>query len=115
MPEETDRPIAELVEEAYNYGLEEGSGGDPQLLEEEAGGEREALEIAHSTFNQYTQYAHYCNTVLPKLRRMAGYEDRGHGTYQKAPSDQCRDRLDSLVEYFQQGWIDAQLEGTKWE
>lgn len=34
--------------------------------------------------NHFRDFATYSNEVLPELRRMAGYEDAGAGTYQVA-------------------------------
>lgn len=114
MPAKPERSTGELLEEAYNYGLEEGEGGDPSLIEEEAENEEEALEVIYRGWDGYTQGAHYANTVLPNLRRLAGYEDSGHGTYQVCPDEQTSQRHSDLVDSFREGWVDQQLAQTKW-
>jgi hypothetical protein len=45
---------------------------------------------------------------------MAGYSDAGHGTYRVPDRDGCHDRLDMLVDSYQEGFIDGLLDGTEW-
>ena len=46
---------------------------------------RDLVDIEEYHFSQFTETAEWANTVAPDLRAMAGYDDRGHGTYQQEP------------------------------
>lgn len=75
-------------------------------------------------FSHFTESATWANTVAPRLRSMAGYDDEGYGTYQtpvpivlvSEPDDdpatgQLLEEpwhfLDELVESYQSGAFDA--------
>jgi hypothetical protein len=59
-----------LTEEAYRMGHDEFTDVDAESAEE--------IEFSH-----FTGSARWANIIAPKLRAMAGYDDRGHGTYQE--------------------------------
>lgn len=57
-----------LTEKAYKMGFER--------FQDLDGEETEGFDLA-----PFKSGAHWSNTLAPKLRAMAGYDDRGHGTY----------------------------------
>jgi len=59
------------LEEAYNMGYEE--------FFSLSGEETEDFDFA-----PFTDSARWANIILPKLRAMAGFDDRGHGTYRES-------------------------------
>ena len=70
--------------------------------------DREAIEDAYAMGVEVgkisTDSAQYANSVLPKLRQMAGFEDpTGAGTYSSAPDDEAFFDYGSLVEVFWKG------------
>lgn len=122
MPPATDGDIAVVkpyyaVEDAYGLGYDEFE--DAEVPE----GEDPDLEGYHSS-------ARYANTILPRLRAMAGHGDAGHGTYQQgrqvaaihpgaeedrpaeATLTEARHVFDVLIEAFQMGVHDA-ISGTE--
>jgi hypothetical protein len=60
-------------------------------------------------FDGFTSGARWSNTVLPRLRDIAGYSDSmGVGTYTDG-SAECSERLDELVRAYRDGWVDKSL------
>ena len=56
--------------------------------------EQEVIEYAQEftfsnweSFENWKQYAEYSNDVLPNIRRIAGFQDSGIGTYTLYPDD----------------------------
>lgn len=77
--------------------------------------ERETIEDAYAMGVEVgkisTDSAQYVNSVLPKLREMAGFEDStGVGTYSSAPDDEAFFDYGSLIEVFWKG-----TQKTEWE
>jgi len=114
MPGTDHRSTASLEEDAYYYGYEVAGGNNPSVIEDHADSEEEALREIHQAFAQHTESALYANVVLPELRRMAGFEDTGPGTYTRAPSDDVQHRLDGLVSYYEDGYTDGLYHSTRW-
>jgi len=66
------------------------------------------VSVAES-FDGFTSGALWANTVLPRLRDMAGYSDRiGSGTFTDGTTE-CSERLDELVNSYRDGWVDKSL------
>jgi len=66
------------------------------------------VSVAES-FDGFTSGALWANTILPRLRDMAGYSDRlGVGTYTDGTAE-CSERLDELVNSYRDGWVDKSL------
>lgn len=63
---------AELLDKTYQLGFEELSGGDP-------------VERPHEALSHFKEWAHYANTVRPRIRAMCGFSDNFGGTYQDRP------------------------------
>lgn len=111
---------ADTYDEAYAMGFERFEDADePQG---DAGDVEDDIAMALDGFQQG---AAYTNTVLPRLRCMAGYGDAGHGTYQQgrqvafvevgdgddrpieAEHIQSHHIFDELVDLFANGAYDA--------
>jgi len=66
------------------------------------------VSVAES-FDGFTSGALWANTVLPRLRDMAGYSDRiGSGTFTDGTTE-CSERLNELVNSYRDGWVDKSL------
>jgi hypothetical protein len=63
---------ATLLDQAYDMGYSELSGGDPV--------EDPVMALSH-----YQESAHYINTVAPRIRAMCGFSDTKGGTYRDRP------------------------------
>jgi hypothetical protein len=67
-------------------------------------------------WHQFIQCAEYTNTILPKLRQVAGYEDAGFGTYQMVPPDadmtDLRVDLNTLIDCFRAGLEGRELDSV---
>jgi len=74
------------IKEAYEYGREIRRAHDFGNFDVEA------------FFLNFVQDADYVNNVLPELRRIAGYEDAGMGTYTVVPEGKNENRLDTLYD-----------------
>lgn len=65
-------------------------------------------------WHQFIQCAEYCNTILPKLRQIAGYQDAGFGTYTMAPEDaspgSLKADLGTLIDCFRAGLEGRELD-----
>jgi hypothetical protein len=101
------------LEQAYQLGMECGPDGGPIAGIDADTTEEELLQQASEAVSHFTESAHYANHVGPELRRLAGYEDSGMGTYQVQPDREHADRFSTLFEYFQQGFTDAYY--SSWE
>lgn len=102
--------LPEAKEEAYNMGYDEFSGIEADNPED--------TDLA-----PFRDSARYCNHILPRLRAMSGFFDRGHGTYQEGgkvvvvdyPGDrpmggeitETRYVLDEIIEAWDTGAYDA--------
>jgi len=79
MTMETDR---ETRREAYRMGYSDSIELTTEEIQSMTRPDRDPEQSLHETFGYYTDGARWCNTVLPKLRAMAGFSDRnGAGTY----------------------------------
>jgi len=66
------------------------------------------VSVAES-FDHYQSGAKWANTVLPRLRDIAGYSDpTGYGTYTDGSAENS-ERLDELVRAYRDGWVDKSL------
>jgi hypothetical protein len=63
---------AELLDKAYQMGFTELSGGDP-------------VEDPLQALSHWKEYAHYHNTIRPRIRAMCGFSDNFGGTYRDRP------------------------------
>lgn len=86
----------EIRRDAYEYGYDRFEFGDPVP--------REEIDMSF-----FTDTAEYANTVLPRLRRLAGFGDSGFGTY-----TEVRDVIGVSQEAAAElaadaGWIDADV------
>lgn len=97
--------MAETRKEAYEMGFDRFKGLSGEETEE-------------FTFEPFTQSAEWANTILPRLRAMAGYSDSGYGTYTEEntvlvtsedPSAERESRylFDELVDMYRNGAYDA--------
>jgi hypothetical protein len=101
-----DRVQSETEREAYRMGWTDARPVPTQLLLEEYDTVTEAVEETSKDYHHYTESAHYCNIILPRLRELAGYEDAGHGTYSSRPGPAEGMALDTLVDLFRRGYLD---------
>ena len=88
--------IDDVKRAAFDAGFDRFAGVDPVDPEE--------FDLSY-----FTESAEYANTILPRLRQFAGYEDGGYGTYTD-PADTLvvtDDDVDELAS--DAGWIDAQM------
>jgi|APHM01.1.fsa_nt_gi hypothetical protein len=95
----------ETEREAYRRGWSEGGPVPTQTLLERHETVTEAVRDVSEAYHTYTEGAHYCNVVLPRLRELAGFEDGGRGTFQIQPGPAEGMALDRLTEVFRQGYI----------
>jgi hypothetical protein len=67
-------------------------------------------ETAVATYwDGFTSGARWANTVLPRLRDMAGYSDSmGVGTFTGGDPESSK-RLDELIRAYRDGWVDKSL------
>jgi hypothetical protein len=96
--------------EAYGMGYEDMRPDVAQELAGEAGSEEAAIEAAAESLHHLQESALWANTVAPRLRELAGFEDAGYGTFQQAPSGEAQDRFDSLLDSYTEGYTDRVLE-----
>lgn len=84
--------------EACEMGAEiaEGAGREARAMGDDA---RDAAIGFQDSFGQSARFA---NTVDPKLRKLAGCKDSGHGTYTKC-NDKATRKHDELVDAFYNG------------
>lgn len=62
-----------------------------------------------------TDSANWANNIAPKLRALSGYEDEGHGTYQKVPIDLAHEIFnEDALPAFRRGYYDR-AEGKEFE
>jgi len=60
-------------------------------------------------FDGFTSGARWANTVLPRLRDLAGYSDpTGYGTFTDGSTENS-ERLDELIRAYKDGWVDKSL------
>jgi len=91
-----DDSIALTTDEIREYTTETPGADDPEVA------------VAWD-FDSFTSGALWANTILPRLRDMAGYSDRlGVGTYTDGTAE-CSERLDELVNSYRDGWVDKSL------
>jgi len=106
MTMETDR---ETRREAYRMGYSDSIELTTDEIRDMTEDHERPEQSLHENFHYYTSGARWCNTVLPKLRAMAGYDDPGgRGTYTDGGVAEIR-RLDEIVESYRDGWIDKSL------
>jgi len=68
-----------------------------------------AERIVSQDFAGFRSGAHWANTVLPRLRDIAGYSDSmGVGTFTDGSAENS-ERLDELVRAYRDGWVDKSL------
>ncbi len=73
-------------EEAKEKGKEKGKPAGRQIAEREGEMDDDELSIQKTkSLNGLTQSAEYANSILPELRKMAGFEDSGIGTFREVP------------------------------
>jgi hypothetical protein len=101
------------LEQAYQLGMECGPDGGPIAGIDADTTEEELLRLADTGVSHFTESARYANVVAPELRRLAGYEDSGMGTYQVQPDREHADRFSYLFDSFREGFVDAYYES--WE
>jgi hypothetical protein len=91
-----DDSIALTTDEIREYTTETPGADDP------------VVAVA-SGFDGFTSSAQWANTVLPRLRDMAGYSGSfSAGTFH-ADMTECSERLDELVNSYRDGWVDKSL------
>jgi hypothetical protein len=96
------------LDQAYDMGYNEFDG----MLEAESA---EDFDFSH-----FTQYARWANHILPKLRSMSGFSDRGHGTYTEEnnvvlvdePDDEPADGLLMECHHFHEDVVDEYRRGA---
>jgi len=98
----------DVLEKAYELGVEESP-------DEGKGNE-----------SKYREYAHFINTVDPKLRAMAGFTDSGPGTYRVGRHVTVSDGegntenmhvsyvYDAVSKAFSEGFRDGDVEEVSW-
>jgi len=68
-----------------------------------------AERIVSQDFDGFRSGARWANTVLPRLRDIAGYSDSmGVGTFTDGSAENS-ERLDELVRAYRDGWVDKSL------
>jgi hypothetical protein len=93
----------EEIEEAELKAYEMGRRQAPDTLEPD----QTADEVHDSMKRSLPQSSSWANSIEPKLRRLAGYEDPGGmGTYTEAPTEDSVHILDQLVDMFWEGLYD---------
>jgi hypothetical protein len=69
----------------------------------------DAGQALSESFSYFTDSARWANSLLPRLRSLAGYDDTtGVGTYTD-PAGSPPDALDELVGAYRDGWVDKSL------
>lgn len=109
MPETTTPDAAELREEAYMLGYRKTQDVDLHAEMQGIPSRDDVEREAHQAFMHYQETAKYCNNTAPYLRRLAGYGDRGYGTYQECPDRETRELFARLVDAFEDGYVDGML------
>jgi len=99
--------------EAYSMGYEDMRPDVAQEIAGAAESEEGVIEAAAESLHHLQESALWANTVAPKLRELAGFEDAGYGTFQQAPSGEAQDRFDTLLDSYTEGYTDRVLEA--WE
>jgi len=65
---------------------------------------------AHEAFHHHQETATWANKTAPYLRQLAGYGDRGYGTYQECPDRETRELFARLVDRYAAGYVDGMLD-----
>lgn len=99
--------------EAYSMGYEDMRPDVAQEIAGAAESEEAAITAAAESLHHFQESATWANTVAPKLRELAGFEDAGYGTFQQAPSGEAQDRFGTLLDAYTEGYTDRVLEA--WE
>jgi hypothetical protein len=108
MMETTADERTEAYDMGFNDSIELTTDEVREMTARPAGADDPAAAVSES-FAAYTDGARWANSLLPRLRALAEFEDRsGFGTYTVA-SDRAEWRLDELVEAYRDGWVDKTL------
>jgi len=67
------------------------------------------MDIVHESL---TQSARYANFILPQLRKLAGFEDSGTGTYGEGDEENYYN-LEEMYDEFFEGFMEGFREGYK--
>lgn len=106
---ETDRSDRR---EAYDMGFNDSialTTDELEAMQDRPGMGEDASQAVAENFSAYTSGARWANSLLPRLRAMAGYDDTmGTGTYSDG-SQVHAERLDELVAAYRDGWVDKSL------
>jgi hypothetical protein len=98
--------------QAYDMGFDDSialTTDEIRAYTRETPGTDEPETAVASYFDGFTSGARWANTVLPRLRDMAGYSDSmGVGTFTDA-TPESSERLDELVSAYRHGWVDKSL------
>lgn len=105
---QTDRTDEQI--EAYLKAYRRTQDVDVRAMLQGAPSRQERIDYAHTSFMHFQEGATYCNQVAPYLRQLAGYGDRGYGTYQECPDRETRERFARLVDHYETGYIDGLLD-----
>jgi len=109
----TTQTAGDAQAEAYSMGYEDMRPDVAQELVLGVESEDAVIEAAAESLHHFQESATWANTVAPRLRELAGFEDAGYGTFQQAPSGEAQDRFDSLLDSYTEGYTDRVLEA--WE